>query len=289
MTDLRPFANEPVLELRRSAARAALVEGMAWLDQRLPLRVPVWIGDERGASAGLDSTDPADPDRLVATAGVATAADVDRAVETAQRGFRDWSARPAAERAQALLAAAAWMRERRPKLAALAVRECAKPWGEADADVCEAIDFLEYYARGAIELDRDPPLLQVPGERNAMRWRPRGVTAVIAPWNFPVAIPCGMTAAALATGNAAILKPAEQSPGCAFVLVEALRAGGVPADALALLPGEGDVGAALVRHPGVHTIAFTGSGAVGLSIIRAAAELQANQLQLKRTEIGRAS
>ena len=162
MTPLPPFANEPVLELRRSAARAALVEGMAWLDQRLPLRVPVWIGDERGASEGLDSTDPADPDRLVATAGRATAADVDRAVETAQRGFRDWSARPAAERAQALLAAAAWMRERRPKLAALAVRECAKPWGEADADVCEAIDFLEYYARGAIELDRDPPLLQVP-------------------------------------------------------------------------------------------------------------------------------
>jgi RHH-type proline utilization regulon transcriptional repressor/proline dehydrogenase/delta 1-pyrroline-5-carboxylate dehydrogenase len=282
VTALPPFANEPVLELRRSAARAALVEGMAWLDQRLPLRVPVWIGDERGASEGLDSTDPADPDRLVATAGVATAADVDRAVETAQRGFRDWSARPAAERAQALLAAAAWMRERRPKLAALAVRECAKPWGEADADVCEAIDFLEYYARGAIELDRDPPLLQVPGERNAMRWRPRGVTAVIAPWNFPVAIPCGMTAAALATGNAAILKPAEQSPGCAFVLVEALRAGGVPADALALLPGEGDVGAALVRHPGVHTIAFTGSAAVGLEILRDAAEVRDGQRHLKR-------
>jgi RHH-type transcriptional regulator, proline utilization regulon repressor / proline dehydrogenase / delta 1-pyrroline-5-carboxylate dehydrogenase len=279
---LPPFANEPILELRRAEARATLLEGLAWLEQRLPIRVPIWIGDERGGSEGLESTDPGDPDRVVASAGRSTPADAARAVQTAERGFREWSARPATERAEALVRAAAWLRERRPRVAALAMRECAKPWGEADADVCEAIDFLEYYARGAIELDRDPPLLQVPGERNAMRWRPRGVAAVIAPWNFPVAIPCGMTAAALATGNAAILKPAEQSPGCALLLVEALRASGVPADALALLPGEGDVGAALVRHPGVHTIAFTGSVAVGLEILRSASEVADGQRHLKR-------
>jgi len=279
---LPPFANEPTLELRRAAARDTLADGMAWLEQRLPICAPVLIGDEQGAIEGLDSTDPADPERVIARAGVATAADVDAAVAVAARGFRAWSARPAAERAAVLVSAAAWLRERRPKIAAMAVRECAKPWGEADADVCEAIDFLEYYAREAIALDREPELLQLPGERNAMRWRPRGVVAVIAPWNFPVAIACGMTAAALATGNAAILKPAEQSPGCAFVLVEALRAGGVPPDALALLPGEGDVGAALVRHPGVHTIAFTGSVAVGLEILRGAAEIADGQRHLKR-------
>jgi RHH-type proline utilization regulon transcriptional repressor/proline dehydrogenase/delta 1-pyrroline-5-carboxylate dehydrogenase len=174
------------------------------------------------------------------------------------------------------------MRERRTELAALAVRECAKPWPEADADVCEAIDFLEYYARGALALDAGPDLLQVPGERNRLRYAPRGVTAVIAPWNFPLAIPAGMTAAALATGNAAILKPAEQSPGCGLRIVEALRAGGVPPDAVALLPGEGEAGAALVEHPGVHTIAFTGSMPVGLEIIRAAAEPRAGQHHLKR-------
>ena len=122
------------------------------------------------------------------------------------------------------------------------MRECAKPWPEADADVCEAIDFLEYYARGAIELEAGAPLLQVPGERNEMGYAPRGVAAVISPWNFPLAIPCGMTAGALATGNAVVLKPAEQSPGCALMLVQALRAGGVPASAISLLPGEGDVG-----------------------------------------------
>ena len=136
-----------------------------------------------------------------------------------------------------LRGAAARLRERRLELAALQVRECAKPWPEADADVCEAIDFLEYYARGAIELERGPELLQVPGERNTMRYAPRGVAAVIAPWNFPLAIPAGMTAAALAAGNAVVLKPAEQSPGCALALVEALHEAGVPPDALALCPG----------------------------------------------------
>ena len=108
--------------------------------------------------------------------------------------------------------AAATLRERRLELAALQVRECAKPWGEADADVCEAIDFLEYYADQAVEMERGRELVQVPGERNTMRYHPRGVAVVIAPWNFPLAIPCGMTAAALAAGNAAVLKPAEQSP-----------------------------------------------------------------------------
>ena len=162
------------------------------------------------------------------------------------------------------------------------VRECAKPWAEADADVCEAIDFLEYYARAAIALERGPELLQVPGERNAMRYAPRGVAAVISPWNFPLAIPTGMVAAGLAAGNAVVLKPAEQSPGCALALVQALHGAGVPPDALALLPGFGDAGAALVEHAGVHCIAFTGSGAVGLEIVRVAAETPAGQHHVKR-------
>jgi RHH-type proline utilization regulon transcriptional repressor/proline dehydrogenase/delta 1-pyrroline-5-carboxylate dehydrogenase len=174
------------------------------------------------------------------------------------------------------------MRERRLELAALEVRECAKPWREADADVCEAIDFLEYYAREAIELARGRELLQVPGERNELHYAPRGTVGVIAPWNFPIAIPCGMAAAALATGNAAILKPAEQSPACGMCVVQALRAGGVPEGAVALVPGLGDTGAALVRHPGVATIAFTGSLPVGLEIVRAAGETVAGQKHIKR-------
>jgi len=279
---MRPFANEPVLELRRASVRAQLGEALAAVDADLPLSAPVWVGPDQGAAQGIVSTDPGDPERVVALAGRGTPADVDAAVEAAARGFRAWSAVPATERAAALARAASWMRERRTRLAALAVRECAKPWPEADADVCEAIDFLEYYARAAVALDAGRPLAQPPGERNVMRYAPRGVCAVIAPWNFPLAIPCGMTAAALATGNAAVLKPAEQSPGCALMLVRALRESGVPPDALALLPGEGDAGAALVRHPGVHTVAFTGSLPVGLDILRAAAEVPDGQGHLKR-------
>jgi RHH-type proline utilization regulon transcriptional repressor/proline dehydrogenase/delta 1-pyrroline-5-carboxylate dehydrogenase len=276
------FRNEPILELRRAPVRDQLGTALAAVDARLPVRVPVWIGDDRREGDALVSVDPGAPERVVAVAPKATADDADAAVRAAARGFAAWSATPAAKRADVLVAAAARLRERRVELAALAVRECAKPWPEADGDVCEAIDFLEYYARGAVELARGAPLLQVPGEHNELRYAPRGVVAVIAPWNFPLAIPCGMTAAALATGNAAILKPAEQSPGCALALVEALREAGVPPDALALLPGEGDAGAALVEHPGVHAIAFTGSAAVGLEILRTAAEPRDGQRHLKR-------
>jgi RHH-type proline utilization regulon transcriptional repressor/proline dehydrogenase/delta 1-pyrroline-5-carboxylate dehydrogenase len=279
---LAPFANEPVLELRRAAVRARLGEALAGVDARLPLDVPVLIGDFSRPGDELRSTDPGDPERVVARAAATRGDEVLAAVAEAGAGFARWRRAPARQRADALVRAAAWMRERRLELAALEVRECAKPWPEADADVCEAIDFLEYYARAAIELEAGVPLLQVPGERNELHYLPRGVAAVISPWNFPIAIPCGMTAAALATGNAVVLKPAEQSPGCGLRIVEALRAGGVPPAAISLLPGEGDVGAALVRHPDVATVAFTGSLAVGLEINRAAAELAPGQLAIKR-------
>jgi len=268
--------------------RAQLQDALDRLTRSLPVRVPVMIGAADRAGEELLSTDPGAPDDVVAVAARATASDAADAVAEAEQGFRAWRAVSAEDRAAALIRAAAWLRERRLEIAALEVRECAKPWPEADADVCEAIDFLEYYARGAIELGAGPHLLQVPGERNEMTYEPRGVVAVIAPWNFPVAIPCGMTAAALATGNVVVLKPAEQSPGCAFMLVQALRAGGVPASAISLLPGEGDAGAALVAHPGVHTIAFTGSMPVGLEITRAAAEVAPGQGHMKRvvSELG---
>jgi RHH-type transcriptional regulator, proline utilization regulon repressor / proline dehydrogenase / delta 1-pyrroline-5-carboxylate dehydrogenase len=285
---LAPFANEPVLELRRAPVRAQLQDAMTRLANTLPLRVPVMIGTGERAGEELLSTDPGEPDRVVAVATRATEADVGDAVAEAQRGLRAWRATAAGDRAAALLRAATWLRERRLEAGALEVRECAKPWPEADADVCEAIDFLEYYARGAIALDAGVELLQVPGERNEMRYAPRGVAAVISPWNFPLAIPCGMTAAALATGNTVVLKPAEQSPGCALLLVRALRAGGVPPSAISLLPGAGEVGAALVADPRVQTIAFTGSLPVGLEITRVAGTMAPGQRHIKRvvSELG---
>ena len=262
--------------------RDRLAAALATVDAALPHEVPVLIGERSRPGSSLISTDPGAPGRVVARACAAAERDLEEAMREAGRGAALWGALPAGDRAAALIAAADWLRRRRLELAALEVRECAKPWREADADVCEAIDFLEYYARGALELDRGRELLQMPGERNELRYAPRGVVAVISPWNFPLAIPCGMTAAALATGNAVVLKPAEQSPAVAHQLVLALRAGGVPPSAISLLPGEGDVGAALVRHPQVHAIAFTGSLPVGREIVRAAGDTTRGQRHFKQ-------
>jgi RHH-type proline utilization regulon transcriptional repressor/proline dehydrogenase/delta 1-pyrroline-5-carboxylate dehydrogenase len=279
---LPPFANEPLLELRREPVRQTLRDALATLDATLPLSVPAIVGGQRQDGEALVSTDPGEEGRVIALAPLAGAAEVDGALGSLSEAAQAWAAAPASERAACLLRAADWMRTRRTELAALCVRECAKPWIEADADVAEAIDFLEYYARGALELDRGAKLLQVPGERNALRYRARGICAVIAPWNFPLAIPTGMLSAALVTGNACVLKPAEQAPGCGAKVAEALLAGGVPPGVLALLPGAGDAGAALVRDARVQTIAFTGSSAVGSEILREAAEIRPGQRDLKR-------
>jgi RHH-type proline utilization regulon transcriptional repressor/proline dehydrogenase/delta 1-pyrroline-5-carboxylate dehydrogenase len=272
---VKPFANEPIFELRRASVRDELLGALQEIEKELPLQV----GDQ---SKTFTSTDPGHPERVVATAHHGTAETARAAVAAAVQAAPAWRATPAHERANALVQAADYLRQRRHTAAALQVRECAKPWGEADGDVCEAIDFLEYYAREAVLLDAGRELLQVPGERNTMRYEPRGVVVVIAPWNFPLAIPCGMVAAGLATGNAVVLKPAEQSPASAALLVDALRAGGVPEGVISLVTGFGDAGEALVRDPRVHTIAFTGSSAVGLAIVRAAAETPDEQDHLKR-------
>jgi len=194
----------------------------------------------------------------------------------------DWGGRPVAERAAVMRAAADLLRRRKDHLAALIAIEAGKPIAEADGDVGEALDFWTYYADAAVRLDATG-LAQVPGERNDLRWRPRGVTAVISPWNFPLAIPAGMVGAALVTGNPVVFKPAEQTPAVALRMVEILHEAGVPPAALALLPGLGEVvGPVLVEHPEVATIAFTGSRAVGLDIVRRAGATPDGQRMVKR-------
>jgi predicted delta-1-pyrroline-5-carboxylate dehydrogenase group 2 len=276
------FVNTPLAELRRVEERDALTAALAALDARPPVEVPVLAGDAERVADDFASTDPGAPTRLVAVATRGTAADADAAVRAAAAAAPGWGRLPVEERAAALRRAAGILRAARRDLAALQVRECAKPWAEADADVAEAIDHLEYAAAQALLLAQGRPLLQVPGERNTMRYRPRGVVAAIGPWNFPLAIPAGLVASALATGNAVVLKPAEQAPASGFRLVRALREAGVPPGAIGLVPGFGDAGEALVRHPGVQVVAFTGSEAVGLAIIRAAAETPDGQRHVKR-------
>jgi len=173
--------------------------------------------------------------------------------------------------------------QRRFELAAIEVFESAKPWREADGDITEAIDFLRYYAIQAERLNEDAGLSIVPAEFNHISYEGRGVVAVIAPWNFPLAILTGMTAGALAAGCTTVLKPAGQSPIIAARLVEILAEAGAPPGVVNYLPGPGHVvGEALVTHPAVSMIAFTGSNEVGTRINELAARVAPGQPALKR-------
>ena len=281
-----PYEPEPMREWRRGSARAAFSVAIDKARDDVGIEVPGLIdGEPVRTTATIASVDPAQIDRVIATSSSCTAADADRAVAAAMAATPAWRMTPAAERAGLLFRAAQWMRERRDELAALECFEAAKPWDQADADVCEAIDFCEYYGREVLRLDgaRADLVQSPPGEANRLTYQGKGVTAVIAPWNFPLAIPCGMTVAALAAGNPVILKPAEQTPAVAGRLAEALVAAGAAPGVFQLLPGLGeDVGARLVEHPDVAVIAFTGSKAVGLHINQVAAVPQPGQRHIKK-------
>ncbi|MCA1692606.1 MAG: proline dehydrogenase family protein [Actinobacteria bacterium] len=279
------YEPEPVAEWRRATSRAGFSAAVARVGSGgLGITVPAVIdGREVHTRSTIESVDPAAPLTTVAVSASCGPGEAEAALEAARRAWPAWRRTPARERAGVLFRASEWMRARRNELAALEVFEAGKPWKEADADVCEAIDFCEYYGREALRLDAGAAIDSPAGEHNAYRYQARGIGAVIAPWNFPLAIPMGMVSAALVTGNAVLFKPAEQTPAVAFRLVEALRAGGLPDGVLAFLPGLGeDVGAYMVEHPDVSFVTFTGSKAVGLGIVEAAAVHRGGQRHVKR-------
>jgi RHH-type proline utilization regulon transcriptional repressor/proline dehydrogenase/delta 1-pyrroline-5-carboxylate dehydrogenase len=213
----------------------------------------------------------------------AAAGDVQEAVGRAVAAFPAWRDLDPIARSSIFIRAAAEMRSRRDELSGILIRKAGKTWREADADVCEAIDFCEFYARMAVPLFRPKRLGRFVGELNEVWYQPRGVAAVISPWNFPAAILVGMTVAGLVTGNAAVVKPSTQTPGIARVLCEILWRAGVPPGVLQFLPGPGSVvGAALVCHPQVAIIAFTGSKQVGLDILQSAGRTPEEQGFVKK-------
>jgi RHH-type proline utilization regulon transcriptional repressor/proline dehydrogenase/delta 1-pyrroline-5-carboxylate dehydrogenase len=211
------------------------------------------------------------------------AATLHEAIGRSAAAFPGWRDRDVLERARMLVAAATHMRDRRDELSGIMIREAGKTWREADADVCEAIDFCEYYARIAVGLFRPRRLGRFVGELDEVWHEPRGVAGVISPWNFPMAICTGMTAAALVTGNTALVKPSAETPAIALAMCQCLWESGVPRDVLQFVPGPGSVvGAGLVRDPRVALIAFTGSKEVGLDILRAAGETPQGQGLVKK-------
>jgi RHH-type proline utilization regulon transcriptional repressor/proline dehydrogenase/delta 1-pyrroline-5-carboxylate dehydrogenase len=285
----QPFRNEPLTDFSREDGRRSMARALEAVRARLGRSYPLVIDGRRiETGAWVDSVNPAKPGQLVGRGAAARIEDANAAVAAAKRAFPDWRDTPPADRAGLLFRLADVLRRRRFEMMAWQVFETGKPWREADGDVAEAIDYCEYYAREMLRLAR-PWSHDVPGEDNENFLEPRGVAAVIAPWNFPLAILLGMTVSAVVTGNTAVMKPSEQSTVIGALLVEALEQAGVPAGVVNLLSGVGeDIGPTLVDHPDVSIIAFTGSRQVGLLIQRQAALVPPGQAHVKRviTEMG---
>ena len=271
--DTHDFENEPYADFTRAAVRDDFAAALAAVRPRLGGNYPLVIDGQRvQTTERLVSVNPSRAGEVVGRVAAAGAAEIDRAVAAAARAFAAWRDAGAEARAAALGRVAAGLRERRYTLAAWIVFEAGKPWAEADADVAEAIDFVEYYRAQARELQRPLTLGRRRGEVNHYTREARGVVGVIAPWNFPLAILTGMTSAALATGNTVVMKPAEQTPVIAAQLMEVFEAAGLPPGVVNYAPGRGEVaGDRLVRHPDVSLIAFTGSQEVGTRLYATAA------------------
>ncbi len=278
------FENDPPIDFtlakNRDEMRTALDAERKDLGRDWPLVIG---GREIVSDEWIDSVNPAKPDERVGRCARGTTAHAQSAVDAAVAAAPAWRMTPVETRARLLEKMAALMREDRFRLAALEVYETGKPWIEADGDIAEAIDFCDFYAVEMRRLGQSERTHPVPGETSDQEYVPRGVGLVIAPWNFPLAILCGMTTAALVAGNTVIMKPAEQSGVVAARFMDIARRAGVPAGVLNLVSGHGeDVGAFLVEHPKIDFIAFTGSKEVGLKIWEAGGKTRPGQAQLKK-------
>ncbi len=258
---------------------------LARVENELGREYDLVIGGKRLRTAGkIVSVNPARPAQVIGIHPRAGAEHVEEAMQAAQTAFATWSKTSIEERVGLLFRAAAMIRERKFEFCAWLSYEVGKNWAEADADVGETIDFLEFYGREALKLHGAKTPIQFPGERNQLRYVPLGVGAVIPPWNFPFAIMAGMTAAAIVCGNTVILKPSVDAPTIAAKFLELMEEAGLPDGVVNLCPGEGpEFGSAVVAHPQTRFIAFTGSKAVGLDIHERAAKAQPGQIFIKRT------
>ena len=282
---MRPeFRNCEVCRFADEAQKKAMVDAIAKVESEAGKEYDLVIGGERVKGDGVLTTfNPSDKDMVLGKFQKGSVDLADRAVRAADTAFEQWKWVPAEERAEYLFKAADIMRRRRFELGATMVLEEGKNWVEADADVCEAIDFLEFYAREAIRYAQPQPLTPYPGEKNEYFYIPLGVGVVIPPWNFPLAILVGMTSAAIAAGNTVVLKPSSDSPLIGYKFMEIMEEAKLPAGVLNFFPGSGGVvGNTLVGHPRTRFIAFTGSRAVGLGIVELAAKTQPGQIWIKR-------
>jgi RHH-type proline utilization regulon transcriptional repressor/proline dehydrogenase/delta 1-pyrroline-5-carboxylate dehydrogenase len=278
------FLNAPLKDFSHDRVRQEFRRSLAAVRTKLGATYPLDMAGVPPQGAELEvSRNPARPSEILGHVAVADVTHAERAVRNAYRAFPGWRDTPAAARVALCRRAADIMDARRGELAAWQVLETGKNWREADADVAEAVDYLRYYPYRMEQLAGWRPTRCFPGEPNHLRYEPRGVAAVIPPWNFPLAILTGMTAAALVAGNTAIVKPATPANLVAHGFKSVLDQAGFPPGVCQLLPGSGaTVGRYLVKHPDVHVIAFTGSKTVGLEILREAHTLAPEQRYIKQ-------
>ncbi len=281
----KSFSNEPYIDFSVEANRRPMKAAIAAVEKTFGTHYPIIIGGERITTKDkIASMNPANPNETVGCTSKADKALVDRAVSAATEAFESWRKVSPVERAGLLFRAAEIMRRRKLELSAVMVLEIGKSWNEAIGDTAEAIDFLEFYARDMVRLaGPQPGTVQMKGERDEFFYVPLGVGAVIPPWNFPLAILCGMSAAAIAAGNTVVLKPSSDTPIIGAKFVEVMEEAGIPKGVMNFLPGPGsEVGDYLVSHPKVRFINFTGSMEVGLRINELASKVGEGQIWIKR-------
>ncbi len=282
--DLPEFRNEAWTDFSAEANRRAMREALAAVRAQLGRTYELLIGGRRlQTGAQFTSINPSRPSEVVGIHARATAELVVQAVEAANAYFPVWRKVPAVERVRMLLRVGEILRRCKLEFEAWQIYEAGKTWVEADADVSEAIDFCEYYARQMLRYAGPVPVPQFPGERDELRYIPLGAGVIIPPWNFPLAILVGMTTSALVTGNTVVLKPSSDTPTTGAKFVEVLLEAGFPAEAIQFVTGSGaEVGDTLVLHPKTRFISFTGSKEVGLRINELAARPQPGQIWIKR-------
>jgi len=284
---LPPFVNEPPTDFDKPVNRRAMERALEKVRAQLGRNYPAMIaGKKVWRDEKIISVNPCNYRQVVAAFAKSNIEDVHAAIEAAAEAFEHWKYTPIKWRSKLLLKAADKIRRRKHEFSAAMVFEVGKNWVEADMDTAEAIDFMEYYARSVLRIAKDQPVTPAPKwlgkEKNKMIYIPLGVGVVLPPWNFPLAILCGMTTAALVTGNSVVLKPSPDAPLMAHMFYEVMEEIGLPKGVLNLLHGGADVGEALVAHPKTRFISFTGSKAVGLRINEVAAKIQEGQKWIKR-------
>lgn len=284
LTSLSSFTNEPFTDFSHPETRRAMEAALRHARTEMGRTWNAVIGGRHQAlKQTFTSLNPACPSEIVGIHYAADAKTAAQAIEAARASFPAWCHTPVIERVALLLKAAQMIRNCHLNFCAWLVLEVGKNWAEADADVGECIDFLEFYAREALQLDGVTTPIQFPGEKNLLRYIPLGVGAVIPPWNFPLAIMAGMTAASIVTGNTVVLKPSPEAPTIAARFLEVFEEAGLPAGVVNLIQGGPEPGRALVDSPHVHFIAFTGSKKAGLDIHERAAKVLPGQRFIKRT------